>query len=263
MEERTAVESVLLRDRWIIGASLVLLTALCWAWITPMALDMYGSMSGSSAWMMTSRWDLEHQILLFAMWTVMMIGMMLPSATPALFLYGSVVRRSPDGATAPAHVYAFGAGYLLVWTGFSLVATIFQLILNHWVLLSPMMELRTRWLGPLLLFIAAAYQLTPYKRTCLESCRYPLAFMTRHWKRGISGGFWMGVSQGTYCLGCCWALMLLLFVGGVMNLWWIGALTVFVLIEKVVPARGRMGLISGGLIMALGLWTLWRGQPLH
>src|SRR5579859_1106001 len=213
MTERTALETLLLRDRLIIGGTLLVIIGLCWAWIAPMAVDMYGAMTGSSTWMMTKSWDLRHQLLLFAMWTVMMVGMMLPSATPALFLYGSVVRKSPEGARAPAHVYAFGAGYLLIWTVFSLAATLIQLLLNRCLLLSPMMEARTRWFGPVLLVLAGVYQLTPYKRACLESCRSPLVFMTRHWKKGITGGLRLGLAQGAYCLGCCWALMLLLFVG--------------------------------------------------
>src|SRR5579859_8078289 len=112
-----------------------------------MAVDMYGSMEGASAWMMTTHWDLPHELLLLAMWTIMMIGMMLPSATPALFFYGSVIRKSPDGERAPTHVYAFAGGYVTAWTLFSVVATLLQLLLNHWRLLSPMMEARTRWFG--------------------------------------------------------------------------------------------------------------------
>jgi predicted metal-binding membrane protein len=263
MSERTSLEWLLLRDRWLIGLTLAIVTALCWAWIAPMAVDMYGAMSGSSAWMMTRNWDVTHQFLLFAMWTVMMIGMMLPSATPALFLYGSVIRKSPDGGRAPLHVYAFAGGYLVVWTLFSLFATVLQLLLNRWLLLSPMMEARTRWFGPTLLVLAGIYQLAPFKRSCLKSCRFPMEFMTRRWKRGVGGGFQMGLEQGLYCLGCCWALMLLLFVGGVMNLWWIGALTVFVLLEKLAPLGARGGRLSGLLIIGMGIWMYLRGQAPH
>jgi predicted metal-binding membrane protein len=261
--ERTPLESALVRDRWVVSSALFVVLVLCWAWIGPMAVDMYGAMSGSSAWMMTKRWDLSHQLLLFAMWSVMMIGMMLPSATPALFLYGSVVRKSPDGNNACAHVYSFAAGYLVVWTIFSLLVTALQLVLNHFFLLSSMMETRSRWFGAGLLLVAAAYQFTPLKAACLNSCRFPLVFMTRHWKRGVLGGFWMGLLQGAYCLGCCWALMLLLFVGGVMNLWWIGALTLFVLLEKIAPPGLQSGRLSGMLIIGLAIWTLIRGQPLR
>ena len=223
-----------------------------------MGFDMYGPMTGSSAWMMTRTWDFSHEVLLFAMWAVMMIGMMLPSATPALFLYAAVIRKSPQGPNAPAHVYAFAAGYLVIWTVFSLAATVLQLLLAHWLLLSPMMEARNRWFAGALLLIAGVYQVTPFKRTCLESCRSPVAFITQRWKLGIIGGFRMGMAQGWYCLGCCWALMLLLFVGGVMNLWWIAALTIFVLLEKFAPLGVQGGRLSGVLIFAMGLWTLMR-----
>lgn len=256
MPDRTPFESLLLRDRWLIGGALAVTVALCWAWIVPMAHDMYGSMRGPSAWMMTGTWDLPHLALLFAMWVAMMAGMMLPSAAPTLLLYAGVIRKSPEGARARVYVYAFAAGYLLVWTGFSLIATALQRLFSHWLLLSPMMQAEQRVFGGILLMVAGLYQLTPFKRTCLESCRSPAAFIVRHWKRGATGGFRLGLAHGAYCLGCCWALMLLLFVGGVMNLWWIGALTVFVLLEKLAPLGAQGGRLSGLLILALGLWNL-------
>jgi predicted metal-binding membrane protein len=258
VEAKTTFEALLLRDRWFIGVTLATVIALCWAWIAPMGIDMYGAMTGSSAWMMTRTWDLTHQALLFAMWAVMMIGMMLPSTTPALFLYAAVIRKSPEGERARAHVYAYAAGYLVIWTVFSLIATVLQLLLARWLWLSPMMEARNRWFAAAVLLIAGLYQLTPWKRTCLESCRSPLEFITRNWRRGIPGGFRMGMAQGLYCLGCCWALMLLLFVGGVMNLWWIAALTIFVLLEKLAPRGVQGGRLSAVLIFAMGLWVLIR-----
>jgi len=257
MTERTSLESLLLKDRWVILGALTATTLLCWAWIVPMAWDMYGEMDGWSAWMMTRTWDFTHLALLFAMWVVMMIGMMLPSAAPTLLLYAGVIRKGPDCARARAHVYAFASGYLLVWTAFSLLATVLQRFLAHWTLLSPMMESR-RWLGGALLIAAGLYQLTPFKRTCLESCRSPAAFIAGHWQRGITGALRLGIAHGTHCLGCCWALMLLLFVGGVMNLWVIAALTFFVLLEKVAPLGVQGGRLSGLLLLALGFFYLFR-----
>lgn len=256
---RTPVESLLLRDRLLVGAALVVAVALCWAWIVPMARDMYGSMNGASAWMMTGTWDVTHLALLFAMWTVMMAGMMLPSAAPALFLYGGVIRRSADAARATSHVYAYAGGYLLVWTAYSLVATILQRLLARWLLISPMMDARDARFGGALLIVAGFYQFTPFKRACLASCRHPVEFIVRHWKPGLWGGFYLGAAQGLYCLGCCWALMMLLFVGGVMNLWWIAALTVFVLLEKAAPFGEKGGRYSGLVIGAVGVWILVRG----
>jgi predicted metal-binding membrane protein len=260
MAEPTHLETLLRRDRWLIGLTLVVTVALCWAWLVPMARDMYGPMNGAAAWMMTETWDFPHQALLFAMWVVMMIGMMLPSAGPTLLLYAGVLRKSPEAASAPARVYAFAGGYLVAWTAFSLIATALQLLLRHWLLLSPMMETRNHLFGGMLLLLAGLYQLTPYKRACLESCRSPAAFIVQHWRRGLEGAFRLGLEHGIYCLGCCWALMLLLFVGGVMNLWWIGLLTFFVLLEKLAPLGAQGGRLSGVLVIALGIWKLARGS---
>jgi len=213
----------MIRDRRVVGATLAAVIALCWGWIAPMALDMYGPMTGCSGWMMTRSWDFTHRALLFAMWAVMMTGMMLPSAMPAVFLYTSGVQRNAESERAAARVFAFAGGYLVAWIIFSLIATALQLGLTKASLLSPMMELRSRWLGGGLVLIAGTYQFTPWKRRCLECCRSPADH---------TGAFQAGMRNGMSCLGCCWALMLLLFVGGVMNLWWLSALTIFVVLEK-------------------------------
>jgi predicted metal-binding membrane protein len=256
---RTSVESLLLRDRLLVGGALIAVTVLCWAWIVPMARDMYGTMTGASAWMMTDTWDLTHLALLFAMWAVMMAGMMLPSAAPALFLYGCVIRGSAERSRAKSHIYAFAGGYLFVWTAYSLLATVLQRLLARWLLISPMMDARDRRFGGALLILAGLYQFTPFKRACLASCRNPVEFMTRQWRPGLSGGFYLGAANGLYCLGCCWALMMLLFVGGVMNLWWIAALTVFVLLEKAAPFGEKGGRYSGLALIAVGVWSAIRG----
>jgi predicted metal-binding membrane protein len=256
---RTSVESLLLRDRLLVGGALVAAVVLCWAWIVPMARDMYGPMTGPSAWMMTDTWDVSHLLLLFAMWAVMMAGMMLPSAAPALFLYGCVIRRSGNANRATAHVYAFAGGYLAVWTAYSLLATVLQRLLARWLLITPMMDARDARFGGALLVVAGLYQFTPLKRACLESCRHPVEFITRHWRPGLWGGFYLGAAHGLYCIGCCWALMMMLFVGGVMNLWWIAALTVFVLIEKAAPFGDKGGRYSGLAIAAVGMLMAARG----
>ena len=252
--DRTAIESLLRRDRWLVTGALVAATGLCWLWIVPMARDMYGSMTGPSAWMMTEVWDLPHSILLFAMWVVMMAGMMLPTAAPALLIYTSVIRKSVSAANAPAHAYAFAGGYLVVWTAFSLVATLLQLWMHKVLLLSPMMETQNNYFGGGLLIVAGIFQLTPWKRTCLNACRSPAEFIVNHWRKGVGGGFRVGMLNGLYCLGCCWALMMLLFVGGVMNIWCIAALTVFVLLEKIAPLGAQGGRLSGVLLLGLGGW---------
>jgi len=243
------------RDRLLVAATLATAVLMCWAWLVPAAGDMYGSMTGVSAWMAAGSWDLTHVALLFAMWVVMMVGMMLPSATPTLLLYAAVV-RSHDGTHVKARTYAFAGGYLLVWCGFSVVATALQRLLSASLLLSPMMQLRSRAVAGALLLTAGLYQITPAKRTCLASCRAPAAFIARYWRQGNSGALRMGVIHGIYCLGCCWALMLLLFAGGVMNLYVIAAITIFILVEKLGPLAWQAGRLSGGLLMASGAWLL-------
>ena len=253
----TAVEILLRRERLWILAALAAACLMCWAWIVPMALDMYGPMHGASAWMMTDMPLARHGTLLFAMWTVMMAGMMLPSAAPTLLLYTMVV-RSHDATHAPLRAWSFLGGYLLVWTGFSLAATLLQLLLGVPLYLSPMMQLRGQVLSGTLVLLAGAYQLTPAKRSCLTTCRTPAAFLARYYRPGNRAAFSLGLRHGAWCVGCCWALMLLLFVAGVMNLVAITAITVFVLLEKSMPLGAQGGRLSGLLLIACGTLLLLR-----
>jgi predicted metal-binding membrane protein len=215
-------------DRLLTAAALATVIALCWAWIAAMALDMYGPMTGCSSWMMTRDWDFPHQALLFAMWAVMMTGMMLPSAMPAMFHYASAAPGNLTAERTLSRVFTFAAGYLMIWILFSLAATALQLWLTSVSLLSPMMALRSRWLGAALIVIAVAYQFTPWRRRCLECCRCRADDIVND-----IAPLRAGIQNGLSCLGCCWAVMLLLFAGGVMNLWWLAALTIFVVLEKV------------------------------
>ena len=221
-----------------------------------MGRDMYGSMTGPSAWMMRSSWDPPHLVLLWAMWAVMMAAMMLPSAYPILTLYSGAARRRPR--TRPLYVYSLAAGYLAIWAIFSVAATVLQRVLSASLLLTPMMELSSARAGGVVLLVAGLYQLTPLKRACLGACRSPMSFMTERWREGRAGALRMGARHGTYCLGCCWALMLLLFVGGVMNLMVIVALTLFVALEKLGPFGAQGARVSGALLMAVGVWMVSR-----
>jgi predicted metal-binding membrane protein len=248
---------VLRYDRTATVVLLVLLPLVSWIWIVVMARDMYGPMTGASAWMMTARWDAPHLLLLWAMWAVMMTGMMLPSASPLLLLYGVIARRSAEG-TAARQFYALAAGYLTVWTVFSLGATALQRVLAAVLVVSPMMEITNPAAGATLLLIAGVYQLTPIKHACLRTCQSPLGFLMSRWRAGLSGAFVMGLEHGAYCVGCCWALMLLLFAGGVMNLAVIAALTAFVAFEKLAPLGMHGARISGVLLIAAGFWMLLR-----
>lgn len=220
-----------------------------------MARDMYGAMTGPSAWMMTPVLDLEHLLLLWTMWAVMMAAMMLPSAWPMLSLFGSFSDRQASQRHA-SDLYLFAGGYVLVWALFSLMATVLQRSLAGLLWLSPMMELANPTASAGLLMLAGVYQVTPLKRVCLRACRSPISFLFQHWYPGAVGALRMGVAHGVYCVGCCWALMLLLFVGGVMNLYVIAALTTMVAIEKISRAGELGSRLSGGVLIALGIWML-------
>ena len=231
----------------------VAVTVAAWAWIVPMGRDMYGSMTGLSAWMMTSTWDAPHVALLWLMWAVMMAAMMLPSAMPLLMLYDGAVRRR----SGPRHaVLAMAAGYLLVWAAFSAGATFMQRVLASAQVLTPMMEMSSRSALAITLLVAGAYQITPWKGACLRECRSPLSFVMQRWRRGTAGALRMGVEHGAYCVGCCWALMLLLFAGGVMNLTVIVGLTVVVLVEKLAPMGVAASRAIGLALLGAGAWSL-------
>jgi predicted metal-binding membrane protein len=247
----TFVESVLRHHRATLAVILIVIPLACWTWTVLMARDMYGPMSGASAWMMTAVWDRSHLALLWAMWAVMMAAMMLPSASPFVLLYARASRRA-------IQVYALAGGYVVVWALFSGAATMVQRLLARLLWLTPMMEPATPVAAAVVLLVAGAYQVTPWKRACLQSCRAPVAFLTRHWRTGVGGAFRMGAVHGAYCLGCCWALMLILFAGGVMNLAVITGLTVWVLIEKLAPFGQRSARVSGALLIVIAGWILWR-----
>jgi predicted metal-binding membrane protein len=214
-------------------------------------------MAGPSAWMMTRVWDARHTSLLASMWIVMMVGMMLPSAAPMLLIYAGVMRSSPDGPRAALRVYPLAAGYLVVWIGFSLAITALQRALGSTVL-TPMMTLESSMAAAALFVVAALYQVTPVKRMCLDSCRSPITFILARMRPGASGAFRLGLAHGVYCVGCCWALMLLLFAGGIMNLWTIAALSLVVLIEKLEPFGLRTRRWNAAVLVAAAVWVMVR-----
>ncbi len=255
----TRLERLLERDRAAFVVLLILIPLVCWFWIVIMARDMYGPMTAASAWMMTVRWDARHVLLLWAMWAVMMAGMMLPTASPLLLLYGAAARRSGSHAATGAslRIYALAAGYVAVWALFSVAATASQRILSILLIVSPMMTLTSRAASAAVLALAGVYQLTPLKRACLNACQSPLSFMMHRWRAGSIGAFRMGVDHGIHCVGCCWALMLLLFAGGVMNLTVIVALTMFVAVEKFLPVGAAAARISGVALIGAAAWMLF------
>jgi len=247
------------RDRMVALASLLAIAALAWLYLWWDAGRMSGMSAGSGTpsadglapMPMAGVWSFGSLLLTFVMWSVMMVGMMLPSAAPAILLYGSMVKKNRDrGSTLPA-VWIFAAGYLVVWTAFSLAATLLQAALEASALLTPMMVSASTWLSGGLLLAAGLYQWLPVKDVCLEKCRAPLQFFLFRWHPGPAGAFRMGTEHGLFCLGCCWVLMLLLFVAGVMNLVWVALLAGFVFIEKLLPAGRVFSRLAGiGLAVA-------------
>jgi predicted metal-binding membrane protein len=239
-----ALQSLSMRvQSWSLVAALLVVLLACWAWIIALAHDMYGPMTGASAWMMTPHWDSTHLLLLWVMWAVMMTGMMLPSAAPTIVLAGG----GRGGLMA--------LGYVCVWAIFSVGATALQWLLMRLMIVTPMMEMSGPVASALLLAIAGIYQLTPLKHACLSTCQSPMAFLTRGWRSGTVGAFRMGVDHGVYCVGCCWALMVLLFAGGVMNLVVIAALTAFVAFEKLVPLGVWGPRVTGAALLAAAAWV--------
>jgi predicted metal-binding membrane protein len=228
---------------WPLIAALIVVLLACWAWIIALAHDMYGPMTGASAWMMTLHWDSAHLVLLWVMWAVMMTGMMLPSAAPMIVLIGG------------GRGYLVALGYVSVWAVFSVGATALQWLLMRMLIVTPLLEMSGAVPSALLLAIAGLYQLTPLKHACLATCQSPMLFLTRRWRSGMLGAFRMGVDHGVYCVGCCWALMVLLFAGGVMNLVVIAALTVFVAFEKLVPLGVWGPRVTGAALLVAAVWV--------
>ncbi len=203
---------------------------------------------------MDAQWRPTDVFLTFAMWAVMMVGMMGPSAAPVLLLFAATRARQGERG-ARAAVPMFGLGYVAVWVGFSLCATLVQWALHQGALLSPAMAAASPRLAGALLIGAGVYQLTPLKRACLTHCQTPLGFLMRHWRDGAGGAFEMGVRHGVYCLGCCWALMGVLFAVGVMNLVWVAVLSAFILVEKMGDSGAHVARVGGVLLVGLGVFV--------
>jgi len=204
-------------------------------------------------------WDLIDVVLLFVMWAVMMIAMMVPAAAPMVLTFATVQRQrqEQDRATVPTGVFLLG--YALVWTAYAAVAALAQWRLHEADLLSAAMASTSTRLGGALLLVAGAFQWTPLKQACLAKCRSPLSFVMTEWREGRTGAFVMGMRHGAYCVACCWALMALLFVAGVMNLLWIAGLAIVVLAERVLPGGAAVSRIAGVLLLLAGVVVLVRG----
>jgi len=253
----TAIERVVKLDRVIVMTSLVVLSATAWAYTSYLAWKMEGMEMGMEMAMpQMQRWTLVDLALLFVMWTVMMVAMMVPSAAPMVLMFANVQRGRQQQQRPFVPTSVFLLGYLIIWTAFSMVATFAQWGLHTAALLSPMMISTSSLLGGVLLLIAGIFQWTPFKHTCLKHCRSPLGFLTTEWREGTRGALFMGLKHGSYCTGCCWALMALLFVAGVMNLFWVAIIAVFVLIEKIVPNGHWFSKATGLLFIGWGIWMI-------
>ena len=279
MGETSLIEGVLKRDRAVIVAALALIVGASWLYVLAgagmgmTAFDMSslsmalgpspGAMGGAMAAMATpADWTPHYAVLMVFMWWAMMIAMMLPSAAPMILLHAVVDRRArarAGEAGGPWPTAGFTLGYLLVWSAFSVAAAALQWAFEAADLLSPMtMNSTSALFAGAILVLAGLYQLTPLKRACLEHCRGPIEFLSRHWRPGARGALVIGLHHGAYCLGCCWGLMALLFFGGVMNLYWIIGLALLVLLEKLLPLGRGLSLVTGGLLLAWGLAFLHR-----
>ena len=253
------VNAVHRRDRVVVLAGLAGVTALSWSYLIYVALRMSTMPMSGMAVPQWRPWGTVDFLLMLLMWAVMMVAMMVPSASPMILTFTNVHRRRRAQEDTVVPTVAFLSGYALVWGGFSLAATLAQWGLHQAALLSPMMVTTSPLLGGLLLVTAGAYQWSGLKHACLSRCRTPLGFLLTEWREGNRGALVMGLRHGGFCTGCCWALMALLFVGGVMNLLWVAALAAFVLAEKIAPRGWRVARVGGLGLIAWGGWLLLDG----
>jgi predicted metal-binding membrane protein len=242
-------------DRLLTAGGLAVVTLSAWAYLLLGAGMARMGGGGPMPAMMPMRphWSLSYAAVIFFMWAVMMVAMMLPSAMPMMLLVARIARTRTGGRATTA---LFVLGYLAVWVGFSAAATALQWALDRAELLSGAMALGNAVLAGGVLMAAGLYQWTPLKAACLRHCRSPLEFLMFHWRDGAGGALVSGVRHGAFCLGCCWMLMALLFVGGVMSLAWIGALALLVLVEKTLPWGGHMSRITGAVLVLWGILVL-------
>ena len=277
------LESVLRRDRLVVVIALVAVIVLSWVYVLAGAgmgmsafemtrmtqpvgvidstqpsvqgMSMGGTAVGGT--MVTGAWTVGYAVVIFFMWWVMMFGMMLPSAAPLLLLFARMMRKEKDKGAPYVPTGVFALGYVIMWAAFSAIATGAQWGLEASGLLSGIMVGTSAVLGAGLLIAAGVWQLTPWKNACLRHCRSPIGFLSAHWRPGRTGAFKMGLAHGAFCLGCCWFLMALLFYGGVMNLYWIIGLALYILIEKLLPAGARIGQLTGVILIAWGATLLF------
>jgi predicted metal-binding membrane protein len=251
--------AALRHDRAVVLGGLALVVLLAWLYLVFAAGGGMETMDmgGGPVMAMRPHWTLGYSLLVFVMWAVMMLAMMLPSVAPVTLLIASLARkRAASGGAPGARTALFVCGYLAVWLAFAAAATTLQWALSEAGLLSEAMALANALLAGGVLVAAGVYQWTPLKAACLRHCRSPLDFLLFHWREGALGAVASGVGHGVFCLGCCWMLMALLFVGGIMSLAWVAGLALLVLVEKTLPWGKRVSLGTGAVLVAWGAVTL-------
>lgn len=256
MSERIGgLERLLRREGVVVLGSLLAITVISWLYMVLLTARMAGGdmsfigmgtmTTGAVMNMQPEPWSLATFLLMLIMWWVMMIGMMVPSAAPMILIFARAQRSKLPDENPGVRIALFTLGYLLLWLTFSIGATSLQWGLGYIAVLCPTIISSSKYLGPSIFFAAGIYQLTPLKLACLAHCRSPIMFLSSHWHIGDWGALRMGLAHGAYCVGCCWILMGLLFFGGVMNLLWIAAIAVFVLLEKILPTAWMISRLSG------------------
>jgi predicted metal-binding membrane protein len=242
--------------RAVVAGALVAVIAAAWGYLL-LGAGIEMEMGGGRMVAMAPVWNLPYAVLILVMWVAMMIAMMLPTAAPTVLLVTVLASdRVNNSNLVPVAAMLFASGYFLVWCGFGLGATLLQWGLDKAGLLSATMRIANEILAGTVLIAAGIYQWTPLKDTCLRHCRSPTEFLARHWRRGMLGAVRTGVRHGLFCLGCCWMLMSLSFVGGLMNLAWVGAIALFVLVEKSIPSVNWMSWLTGALLVVWGTGSL-------
>lgn len=256
MQSAAPRELALKRERAVILAGLTLLTVLAWTYMWHLAQGMTNRMDKEMVMGQIQPWGALDLGLAFTMWAVMMTAMMVPAASPMILLFADIQRKRRAQERTYVSTGVFVLGYLVVWYGFAAAASLTQGGLHTAALLSPQLTSTSPILGGVLLVTAGLFQWSPLKSVCLAQCRNPVTFLMTEWRDGTKGAFITGLRHGAFCLGCCWVLMVLLFVLGIMNLAWIAALAAFVLIEKVVPGGPWVGRITGVLLAGWGAGTI-------
>ncbi|HVF38330.1 MAG TPA: DUF2182 domain-containing protein [Gemmatimonadaceae bacterium] len=260
MRSESSVAGPVSRDQVIIASCIVLITVLAWTYLIRLDDQMTTSASSAAAMAkmgmtMNAAWSTRDFFFTFAMWAVMMVGMMAATVAPVLLLFANMkAKRTPEAF--PVMALLFGLGYLVVWTGFSIAASLAQWGLHSSAFLSPGMAVASSRIAGAILVAAGVYQLTPVKGQCLKQCQSPLGFLLSNWREGRAGALEMGIRHGIYCLGCCWAIMLVLFAVGIMNLVWVAALTAFILLEKFGPVGARISQVGGAAMIAFGIFVI-------